>query len=349
MLTYRIFVFLRLLARRLPRPVLGRAGAFVSYLVFQAMPEKRANVERNLMVVLSGSIASPAPEVRRRVRQLARKSMASYGRVLADFMAFEPLLPGAARDTELTPGFDQVESLIASGRGAVFATPHFGHWDMAGAVLARRFPGKIAAIAERFENPQIDDMVVRQREGCGLEIVRMENVRQMTRVLREGRVLGILADRPVAGDEGVQVRFFGKETRLPAGVATLALLARCPIMVGSLHRRADGHFEGFVLPPIEPVRTGDRAHDVSSTMQLVAEQLETVIRRCPHQWYMFRNMWPEALNRIHSRSVVREWRVAWVPAVLGSIALANAIRVRRPSAGETPEPRLGFAMQETAP
>ena len=190
----------------------------MSFVTFLAMPEKRANIERNFFVMLSRSVDRPASAVRRRAKHLARRSMASYGRAMVDFLAFEALLAGASRDTELTPGFDQVEQLIASGRGAVFATPHFGHWDMAGAVLAQRFPGKIAAVAERFSNPQVDRMVVGQRESCGLEIVPMENVAD-DRVLRDGRVLGILADRPLDGDEGVQVRFFGNETRLPAGVA----------------------------------------------------------------------------------------------------------------------------------
>ncbi len=329
MFTYRLLLVLRALACRLPAPMVGRAGALISYLTFLAMPDKRANVERNLRIMLAGSSRRPGSDLRRRAKYLARRSMASYGQVLVDFLAFEALLPNAARDTELTPGFDQVERLIASGRGAVFACPHFGHWDMAGAVLAQRFPGKIAAVAERFSNPHIEKMVVGQREQCGLEIVPMENVRQMTRVLRDGRVLGILADRPVAGDEGVQVRFFGKQARLPAGVATLAMLARCPIMVGSLHRRDDGRFEGFVMPTIEPVRTGNRAADVAATMQIVAEHLETVIRRSPHQWYMFRNMWPDAAVREPARLLSPAWRMALLPTILGSMALANLIRLHR--------------------
>ena len=345
MFTYRLLILLRALARLLPSRLVQRVAASVSFLTFLAMPEKRANVERNLAIMLGDSVEGASIKLRRRVKQLARKSMASYGGVLVDFLAFEALLPGAARDTELTPGFDQIERLIASGRGAVFASPHFGHWDMAGAVLAQRFPGKIAAVAERFSNPHIEKLVVAQREGCGLEIVPMENVRQMTRVLRAGRVLGILADRPVAGDEGVQVRFFGKVARLPAGVATLAMLARCPIMVGSLHRREDGHFEGIVMPAIEPVRTGDKSADIAATMQIVAEHLEAVIRRSPHQWYMFRNMWPEALDRLPSPGPWRNWRMALVPAILGSAALANVIRVRRAETAELAAMPAGEAVR----
>ena len=44
-------------------------------------------------VVLSGSIARPAAKVRRRVKHLARKSIAGYGEYWSDFLAFEPSLP----------------------------------------------------------------------------------------------------------------------------------------------------------------------------------------------------------------------------------------------------------------
>ena len=64
-----------------------------------------------------------------------------------------------------------------------------------------------------------------------------------------------------------------------------------------MRQRVDGSFEGEILAPIEPVRTGDREVDVRATMQLVMNALELVIRRSPHQWYMFRPMWPATAKR----------------------------------------------------
>jgi lauroyl/myristoyl acyltransferase len=103
------------------------------------------------------------------------------------------------------------------------------------------------------------------------------------------------------------VTFFGNETRFPAGTAVLALLAKCPILVGSMRRRPDGRFVGTILPPIEPIRSGNRDADVAATMQLVVANLEQIIRQAPHQWYMFRDMWPTAqVSEPQSRSLARQ-------------------------------------------
>jgi KDO2-lipid IV(A) lauroyltransferase len=298
----------------------------LSWLVFFALPAKRANMHRNLRVVLTGSSEYVSSEFERRAKRLAHRSMRSYGQVLADFVMMDRMIPLVQRDTEATPGWEHLDNALAAGRGAIFVTAHYGHWDMAGVAVAHHYPGRTSAVAENFTHGKLNEMVVSQRSSYGLGVVPMDNVRQMSRVLREGKILGILADRPVTSGEGVSVRFFGKETRFPAGAAVLAQLARCPILVGSLRRRPDGRFEGTISPPIMPVRTGNRESDTAATMQLVVEQLEHVIRRSPHQWYMFRDMWPAGQPvRLATRSLGARW-IGVAAALVSQIAGTKAAR-----------------------
>jgi len=321
---YWALVVFRSLSRRLPEAAFRRMANAIVFIGFMLLPAKRANMYRNLMVVLGGAAGTASPALVRRARFLAHRSMLSYGEVLASFLAVERMVPKVWHDIADTPGLQHLDRVSQAGRGALFVTAHFGHWDMAGAAVARRCPGKVVVVAETFANTKLNDLVVGARKAYGVGVVPMENVRQMARVLREGKVLGILADRPVPGDEGVAVTFFGQETRFPAGTAVLATLAQCPILVGSLRRRRDGRFEGVVLPPIEPVRTGNREADIAATMQLVVHHLEEIIRRSPHQWYMFRSMWPGATTQARTpasaciRRLVRPW-----------VAAARARRISR--------------------
>jgi KDO2-lipid IV(A) lauroyltransferase len=293
MLTVWGLLCARALGRVVPHAALGRLAGLFAALAFVLLPRKRANIQRNLRILLRGNPDRGTPAFERRVRALAWRQMMSYGRVLMDFVLLPQIVSQVHEDTERAPGWEHIDAELAAGRGVVFVTAHFGSWDAAAAAVTKHFPpGTVYAVAEPFANPDLDTLVTRERTETGLGIVPMDDVRRMVRVLRAGHVLGVLVDRPVSSGDGVQVQMFGRPTALPAGAAALALMARCAIVPGYLRRRADGSFEGAILPKIEPVRTGNREADLAATMQLVANSLERIIRRSPHQWYMFRDMWP---------------------------------------------------------
>lgn len=294
MIVYWIVRTLRALSRILPPRFADGAAMLIGLVAYAALPAKRANMKQNLRLVLAAHAAESGRAPEWRVAGLARRSMVAYVRSLLDFFRLPRLLPQVYRDTAHTRGWEHLEGLLAAGRGVIFATAHFGHWDLAGAAVARHCPpGQMYAVAEQFSNPRLDALIAADRSAYGLQSIPMDDVRRMVRVLRDGGVLGVLIDRPLEGDEGVPVRLFGHETRIPAGAATLAYLARVPILPGFLYRRADGVFEGEILPPIDPARTGDRARDVQQMMQQLVHDLEHVIRRAPYHWYMFRAMWPD--------------------------------------------------------
>jgi lauroyl/myristoyl acyltransferase len=47
-------------------------------------------------------------------------------------------------------------------------------------------------------------------------------------------------------------------------------------------------------PPIHLARTANRAADLEVAMRRVAGDIEGGIRRAPHQWFVFRELWPGA-------------------------------------------------------
>lgn len=290
---YRAMPVFGLLGRLLPERLLQALTVLVGSLVYLALPGKRASMRRNVATVLGEQAGRESRLIYQRIDSLARRSMIAYCQTLLDFMRLPHLLPQVFADTEQVPGWEYLDAALAAGRGVVVVTAHFGHWDLAGAAVARHCPpGRLFAVAEEFEHEGLNQHVLRQRAAYGIGVVPMDNVRRMVRVLRDGNALLIVADRPVGENDGVPVEFFGRRTQVPAGTAVLAGMAKCPIMIGYLRRRRDGRFIGEILPPIEPAQTGNREADLAATMQQVMTGLEQIIRRSPHQWYMFRDMWP---------------------------------------------------------
>jgi KDO2-lipid IV(A) lauroyltransferase len=162
---------------------------------------------------------------------------------------------------------------------------------MAGVLLASRgYP--VNVIHDTLTPKRWNDRVQGIRELIGLRLIPVETgVREMLRALRRNEILAILIDRPME-HEGVPVHFFGADTRVPGGAATLALRAGAPVVCAAIMRKGD-RFEAQVSPMIAIQPSGDAQRDVQALTQKIMSWLEAGIRSNPDQWYMFRNMWPE--------------------------------------------------------
>jgi hypothetical protein len=114
-----------------------------------------------------------------------------------------------------------------------------------------------------------------------------------TRALASNHLLCLLCDRLVSGAAGVEVEFFGERTVLPAGPVTLALrtgatLLPCAVYFG----QASNDHLGVIRPPLALTRQGRLRDDVQAWTQVLAGELEELIRRAPTQWHLMQPNWP---------------------------------------------------------
>jgi KDO2-lipid IV(A) lauroyltransferase len=112
----------------------------------------------------------------------------------------------------------------------------------------------------------------------------------VVRALRANHVVCLLCDRDIGGG-GVEVEFFGEQTLLPGGPATLALRTGAPVLPVAVYFRPHDHL-GMVCPPVPAVREGRLRDDVARVTQLLANELERLIRAAPEQWHLLQPNWP---------------------------------------------------------
>jgi len=116
------------------------------------------------------------------------------------------------------------------------------------------------------------------------------------RALRGGSVAAFLADRPVDGRQ-VRVPFLGDEVSLPLGPWLVASLAKVPVVALSCFKEGPFTYRLICTEPIE-VRVQDRRNREEELRAYVAEfaaMTESWVRRYPHQFYNFYDVWdPEA-------------------------------------------------------
>ena len=272
------------------RVVPRRAGYVLADLlgpsVARAWGGQYARATANLRTVLGPG--TPPAVVRRRVRQVFR----NYARYTIDVLCLPDMGRAELERTVDVIGWEHLPSALARGKGVLLVTGHIGNWDVPAALLAARgYP--VNVIVERLEPPAWNDRVQAIRERAGLRAIPMETgAREMFACLRRNEVLALLIDRPLQVG-GVSVRFFGRQTRIPDGVARLALRTEASV-IGAVGLRRGDRFVAVVSPPLTFEPTGDRERDVQALTQLVVDWLERQVRMQPDQWYMFRDMWPDA-------------------------------------------------------
>ena len=262
---------------RMPTAFVDPFAEVIGTLAFLAAPGARRAVRANLAVI--------APD---RARQgVVRRVFVEQSRNYVEIFSIPRLDPKELLARMRVDGWEHMAGAYGLGKGVVIASAHLGPVSVVGQMLlAHGFGVALPVEAERSE---FQRAVNRARGGAGLQLIPTDSALGIFRVLREGKVLGILADRAVTG-VGERVEFFGRETLLPSAAVVLSLRTGAPL-VPAFAGRSDGVLSATFEPPLEIPNTGDRSADVREGVQRFARVLERYVRLAPEQWTVFEDLW----------------------------------------------------------
>ncbi|MDW3212813.1 MAG: phosphatidylinositol mannoside acyltransferase [Ilumatobacteraceae bacterium] len=261
-------------------PALGFGASFASL-------ERRSMIERHLRRAdpTIGGV---------RLRRSVQEAFDSYTRYWLESFRLPHLNGRAVERGMRVQGYEHVVEALDAGNGVILALPHLGGWEWAGRWLVERGHG-ITVVVEQIEPPELFDWFVDLRQKLGMNVVALgpSAGREVLAALKRNEVVCLLSDRDIQRT-GVEVEFFGEVTTLPAGPATLSLRTGAPLLPTAVYftDRTDGHL-GVVRPPVDISRSDDGLRaDVARVTQALADELEHLIRRAPHQWHLFQPNWP---------------------------------------------------------
>lgn len=281
-----------LVVRQIPEPWARGLFTWIADVAWRRQGPSVRQLEANLRRVVPDASEW-------RLRQLSRAGMRSYLRYWVE--AFR--LPVIPRERILSGMYVVGEEPTAlahlrGGRGVIFALPHMGNFDHAGAWIMARGAGRISVVAERLKPESLFQRFVAYRESLGMEVVPHTGGPRpfavMATRLREGRLVCLVADRDLSAG-GVEVTLFGEKARIGAGPAALAVRTGAALMPVTLWF-ADGGWRGHIHAEIPVPESGTPESKVASMSQRLATAWESDISRHAADWHMLQKVFVADLD-----------------------------------------------------
>lgn len=268
---------------RLPLEPSVRVGGWASDVLYRLWPEKRRYVRANAARILALPPTDP------RVDALGRAVFRNQVRWVLEGMHLVRMTNEEHVAMFTGEGPDRLHEAWLASSSVILAGLHIGNGEVAAAALAGRgWP--VHYLADDTAYDDLFERFVAQRRAWGIEVIRWRNLREVYRVLRDGKILGLLVDWGYRPD-GQPVRFLGSWTTLPSGPALLAARTGATIVPFWTIRRPDGTFLGEIGAPIL-VASAEPA-EIARATQAIADALEVAVRQAPEQWCVFKPIWPD--------------------------------------------------------
>lgn len=275
----------------------------VGWKVTRTLPEPAANaVFRQMADALwrrgAGGVRQLEGNLRRvhpdydndAIRDLSRAAMRSYLRYWCEAFRLPTWSRQRITETFVLERQEILDSALEQG-GALMIPGHMANWDHAGAWAAATY-GSVTSVAERLKPEKLFHAFLDYRRELGMDILgtgEADVLRQLTRLLRDGKLVALLGDRDISRS-GVHVDFFGQPASFPAGPALLTLMTDVPLHPVTMW--FDGEMcRGYVHDRIEVPTAGDRDEKIIAMTQQLARGWESGIREHSADWHMLQKVW----------------------------------------------------------
>jgi Kdo2-lipid IVA lauroyltransferase/acyltransferase len=257
---------------------LGLARFYVSLLDF-AIPRLRRIAMRNL------EMAYPKKSLTER-QAIANEVFNSIARLIWVFARFPQFDAQNIHNLIRYDGLEHYLGAKKAGRGILFATAHFGNWELS-AFAHALMTEPMHIMIRPLDNPGVDRLVEDRRRLSGNHlIVKWDGARAVLRALHQNEAVGVLMDQNTSLQEGVFVDFFGTSACANTAFAKIAAKTGAAVIPGfAIWSEEEAKYILKFYPPLEI--SGDAAEDTRRLHSV----LESVIREHPGQWLWIHRRW----------------------------------------------------------
>ncbi|MBM4175742.1 MAG: lysophospholipid acyltransferase family protein [Ignavibacteria bacterium] len=280
------FFLFNLLSFLLTRFSLGVARKFATLLAaffYFFIPLRKSVAIKNLRLVF--------PEyTEKKLNQILYCSYINFFIVLIEIFYMRVIEQEELKSMVKIKKPELIRESLRKDKGLLFLSAHFGNWEILAASTALTIGIPYSIIVKPLRNNLVDKFMNTMRCKWGNKVVRMGvSVKDIYRELLNKNVVALVADQRAA-EGSLKIPFFGRETSVFFGPATLSVKTGAPILLGIAVRQNDFSYE-VDLKEIKIEDNLSEDQKIESITKEYIRQLELIIRKNPEQWLWFHDRW----------------------------------------------------------
>lgn len=189
-------------------------------------------------------------------------------------------------------GFENLDQLIADGKGGLLVSAHLGNWEAAGHLL-KRLGAPINILMYDGESRQMKQLLEKYNRERSFNIITIQpdlsHIYELSAALRRNELICLHADRFRAGNRTFETSFLGSDAHFPAGPFLLASKLHAPVSFVMAMKEGRDHYHFSATPARTYAGRGD-----SGARQMLGDyvaMLEEKVKAYPEQWFNYYDFW----------------------------------------------------------
>lgn len=192
--------------------------------------------------------------------------------------------------TSTSNGAEHLKKMVAQKRGGILLGSHVGNWGIASQFLMN-YDSAINVLVYDIEHEQIRQYLNNVTGGIKFNCIIMKDdlshIYEIGEALQRNEIVCMTADRYLPGQRTLTTRFFGEEAQFPAGPFQLIKSFKAPYTFVYGFKQSATHYNCYARHHRELTS----ATTVQEILTDYAQDLESMVKEYPEQWFNFFDFW----------------------------------------------------------
>jgi len=192
-------------------------------------------------------------------------------------------------------GNEHFHHLLNSEKGFVIASSHVGNFELSGYLLRqdkKRIYGMVFG-DEAKEVMKKRAAILDRNNICMVPVANdMSHIFVLNEALQKGEIVSMPCDRNFGSAKSVNCDFLNGKADFPQGAFALAAMFDVPVIAIFVMKESVSKYHVYVKPlSSEGFEYLNKCEKISGLAQSFSNELETIVRKYPEQWFNFYNFW----------------------------------------------------------